>query len=110
MMFLGLLGQGVASVTPCRSSHVEQHDCSGKKNADHCCSGEDSSIPCDDQCPDTPHHHHHHGACCHAMPSWIAPDVIGLSAAYGETRVVLHATDDVVPEGPVRALDKPPLI
>lgn len=44
------------------------------------------------------------------MPTWIAPEVIGLSQAYGEARVALFATDDVVPEGPVRALDKPPLI
>jgi hypothetical protein len=92
--------------------HMEPHD----HGAD---GSHDRQQPCDDgrHCPgdegcppDGEHHHHHHGCLVHGM-QWAPGGESGCRLA--PPRVVSLArewTQLRVPEGPVRDLDKPPLI
>jgi len=65
----------------------------------------------DDDCPPSPHDHdHHHGECCQT-PLWFA-SLVGAPALFPPDALAVRSLplNESAPDGPVLALDKPPLI
>ena len=93
----------------CLQSGVE--DCP-RGASDHSHDPCDHTHPCpdDDECPLDGKHHHHHGSCVHSLQLTFGGEgscklTPPFAVSLGREAQQRHA-----PDGPVRDLDKPPLI
>jgi hypothetical protein len=105
----GLLARMAPEGEFCLRSIVEDCHLAGGGAPDDGCDG-DHACPDGDECPADGQHHHHHGTCLHSVPLMFAGEG---SPELGPLLVVslgCEARHSRVPDGPVRDLDKPPLI
>ena len=105
---LGARAFGAHGVFPPASACcAAEHECGGDHPHDH-----EAPLPCD--CPsDDPHHqhHHHHGACCGLSALWAIETQDRLPEVwFRESRLPERPASDALPEDPVLATEKPPLI
>ena len=117
LILSGLSMRAVAKGICCPEPHSHPSDCTphdhggcGDHDESPAHTHEDKLPSGGDSCPPDCGDHHHHGNCIHVLP-------ISLTAEHHVRLPDLHSVSlqadrhhQRVPEGPVRELDKPPLI
>jgi len=83
--------------------HDSHDECAAQHSHDH---GGTQDAPDDGDSKDAPHHHD----CCHFPSADFARDRVSAMASFQPILVGITADDSLIPDEPVFALDKPPLI